>query len=213
MKNINTIENVNKKFIHVCLKPIDRKYLDTVNEDNTSWLQKDGIYHNPLGLWIGCGDNWMKWIGKDIGYNQWTLSSYIYNIIINDTVLRISSVDEFKSFVHKYKKPDNQITIGNIIDWNKLKQNYNGLVICPYLGNDIFGKKADEIGIWGNKKAVQIYYEKLFGNKWKRNFMVLAEFYRHWETGSGVIWHKDGISDIILLHKINSFVNILDNLK
>lgn len=92
----------------------------------------------------------------------------------------------------------------------KNKKKYDGLIICPYLGNKIWGKGANQIGIYGNKDKINEYYKKILGDKKiKTNIYFLAEWYRHWEEGSGVIWRKTGIDNINLLTKLNTFDNFI----
>ena len=209
-KYIIKISNYKKKYFHVSVHIINN-ILDTTKNKN-SWLG-DGIYQNPVGLWISCGISWQNYIGGSP--NKWALSTYIYEIIASDNILHISSISELSSFITKYQKKEIKIT--DVIDWELVKKSYDGLIICPYLGNKIWGKYANEIGIYGNKKKIDEYYNKLIGSKLigrkfnKKNLYFLAEWYRHWETGSGVIWNKNGIIDIQLLTKLNTFDKQLFN--
>ena len=81
----------------------------------------------------------------------------------------------------------------------KIKNDYNGLIICPYLGDEIWGKNANKKFCNNSVYEITKYLNNIVGNDWKDYIKYLAEWYRHWETGSGVIWSKSGIKDIILI--------------
>ena len=214
IKNIDNIKkiikkNKNKKYIHLSTYEI-RNISETFNIYG-SWLNKNNtpqIYYNPIGLWISCGSSWIDYISQNNDINQWTLATYIYNIEINNTVLNINDLKKFKNFIKKYKNDETILTITNIINWKKLKNDYDGLIICPYFGNSIFGKEANKFQIFTeSENSINSYFEKLLGKKWKKNFMVLSEWYRHWETATGVIWKSSGIKNINLINKTDTFSN------
>jgi hypothetical protein len=117
-----------------------------------SWLG-DGIYKNPQGIWFSCGLAWQEFIGGLP--SKWTLSTYIYEIIPSQTILYISSIKELKEFIYRYKK--DKIKIHDIIDWKKVKSEYDGLIICPYLGNKIWGKNAVNFSVWGATSNIKPY--------------------------------------------------------
>ena len=37
------------------------------------------------------------------------------------------------------------------------------------------------------------------GARWKNNYVLLSEWYRHWECASGVIWNVNGIASCDLI--------------
>lgn len=199
-------ENYENKFYHLSIKPI--KDLKDSFSDKKSWLT-DSIYYNPKGLWISCGDAWIRWAGNDV--HQWSLSTYIYEVTVTPTVLRISSLSELEKFIKKYKFPNSRLKIYNVINWKKVKEEYDGLIICPYLGDEIWGKKANKFGLYGDNKKIEEYIKKLVGDSWKNSIYFLAEWYRHWETATGTIWRVTGIKNIKLIKKLDTFENL--NLK
>lgn len=201
-KYISYISNYKKKFFHVSIKLFEN--IENKDTYEKSWLG-EGIYKNPQGLWFSCGLSWQDFIGSKP--NKWSLSTYIYEIIPSNTILHISSVDELKIFINKYKK--DKIKIYDIIDWKKVKSEYDGLLISPYLGDKIWGKNAVSFSVRGNYKKLDEYYNKILGDKWKSNIYFLAEWYRHWENATGVIWKKSGLTNIKLLTKLNTFDNIV----
>ena len=202
-RTISKQKNFKNKYYHVATRSF--KNIEDKDKDKTSWLG-NGLYTNPRGVWISCGMAWQKYIGNEP--NPWSLATYVYQVIPSNTILKISSLDELKKFINEYKKKD--IKIHDTLDWNRVKKDYDGLIICPYLGDKIWGKHANKFGMIGNKKQIEEYIQKVVGtNKWKNSIFFLAEWYRHWEEASGVIWKKDGISDIRLIKKLDTYDNIM----
>ena len=203
-KFIQKQHRYSKNYYHVSRNIIEK--IDDTYKNNSSWVG-DGIYKNPIGLWISCGISWQKFIGYNP--NAWSLATYIYEIIPSNTILYIKNIHELKTFIKTYMKKNIKIT--DVINWKKVKTDYDGIIICPYLGNKIWGNKANQFGIYGNKKQINNYINKTVGNKWKKDIYYLAEWYRHWETGTGVIWNNNGITNIKLLTRLQTFDKI-DNL-
>jgi len=192
---IKKIDSLDKKsFIHVSLKEINMDELINTNNTNNSWLESN-IYYNPKGMWISCGSSWYKWLISLQSYHtDWTKFNYIYKIYIDKSnVLYIKKLDKLIEFHNKYSiyKNDNYH-----IDWKKVKKDYDGLIICPYLGYKIWGKDPTNTFI---NKGQEDYILKIIGKNIKKYPPFFLEWYRHWETGSGVIWRKSGIKKIELI--------------
>lgn len=204
-KNIlKTIEFINEKklnhnYLHFSLGEI----IQLEDKDiNMSWDSTErSVYHNPSGLWLSYGDSWLRYVQKHIkNPSMWNLYDNIYDVEVNDSVLIIESRDELYDFINKFKNGDDVIKIYNVINWNKVKESYNGLII---LGDDIWNIEiSDRMIILGNE-SVQEFIDKLFGDSWKTNMILLSEWVRHWETKSGVIWSKNGINETNLIKKIS----------
>jgi len=206
-KNIKKfIKNQTKyanKYYHVSKNLFPYPILDK-NKDETSWLG-NGIYKNPQGIWFSCGLSWQNYIGNYP--NPWSLATYIYEIEPSDRVLKISSVPELKKFINRYKKDKLKMT--DIIDWKLVKEDYDGLIICPYLGDKIWGKNAIKFGLYGDGGKADEYINKIAGKDWENDIYFTAEWYRHWEEGTGVIWKpSSGLKNINLLTKLNTFDNL-----
>jgi len=206
-KIINTIKLQPKyklKYFHTSNREISYPITDK-NKDMSSWLG-DGIYKSPKGLWFSCGESWQKFI-RNVP-NPWSLATYIYELEPSQTVLKISSKEELENFIKKYQKDNIKIT--DIINWKKVKKDYDGLIICPYLGNIIWGKKANNFGIWGHNDKINEYIKKVAGNKWKKDIYFTAEWYRHFEEGTGIIWKPStGLKNITLLKKLNTYESFI----
>lgn len=191
-------KNYKKKFFHVSTRPFE-DILDTTY-NNDSWLG-NGIYKNPVGIWFSCGLSWQNFIGNRP--NPWSLATYIYEIAISDSVLKISSVDELEQFIDRFKKKN--MKIHDVINWATVKKKYDGVVVCPYLGNAIWGKYANSFSINGDLAQINNYIEHSIGADWKNNIRYTAEWYRHWEEGTGVIWRKRGLKNIHMITKLDTF--------
>jgi hypothetical protein len=193
-------EKYKNKFIHLSDKPISIDDFKNSNKINESWLGGK-VYCNPTGLWFSCGSNWIKWVQKwNTNYtSRWTNAKYIYEIEDNkESVLHIKSYKELLKFHKKYAKYTEKD--GYHINWQIVKKEYDGLVICPYLGDKIWDKingyNVDSFRIFNTE------YQYIKGTLGK-NIMKYPEFYlewyRHWETSTGVIWRKNGIVNIKLI--------------
>jgi len=202
-QTISKQKNFKHKYYHVASQPF--KNIEDKDQDKTSWVGC-GLYTNPQGVWISCSLSWQKYIGNKP--NQWSLATYIYEVVPSDTILKISSLKELKKFIDEYMNEKKHLKIYDVIDWDRVKKDYDGLIICPYLGNKIWGKNANKFCMWGDKKQLDHYVQKVVGNEWKNSIFFLAEWYRHWEEASGVIWKKDGIDDIRLIKKLDTYDNI-----
>ena len=203
MMNFVRQVNLKNRLIHVSIKQIDK--ISDVTSDMSSYLT-EGYYNNPQGLWVSCEESWIKSvINTSISPNNWTLSSYIYEIIPGDNICYITNVSELKNFIHKFKQDAKLFDFSNVMNWKKIKRRYNGLIICPYLGDDIWSKNANKMWfqIHGDKKSINRYFEKLIGPNWKSRIEFLAEWYRQWITATGVFWNPRGIKKIILLRKLD----------
>lgn len=196
-KTISAEKDYEKKYYHVS----NNTFENINNTDKEGNISKTLIYDNPKGIWLSCGLSWQKFIGNEP--SRWSLASYIYEIIPNENILKISSVKELKQFIDKYQKDD--IKIYDVIDWKQVKKDYDGLIVCPYLGDKIWGEKANDFGIYGDTKKIQEYVDTVIGKKWKKNIYFLAEWYRHWDEGTGVIWRTTGLKEIRLIKKTDTY--------
>lgn len=197
-KIVSSEKNYKKKFYHTSAKIFEYPMLDK-QSDFTSWLG-NGVYKNPKGIWLSCGLSWQNYISNHP--SPWSLGTYIYEIEPNfDNVLHISNLKELNDFINFNMKSNPKIS--NVIDWKKVKKTYDGLIICPYLGNKIWGKNANRFGLYGSKN-VDDYLTKIITGNWKNKLFFTAEWYRHWEEATGVIWKPStGIKSIKLIEKIN----------
>lgn len=203
---INLIDKKYKnKLIHLSNKELDINKIINI-KNVSSWLKfpnKIYKYHNPRGLWVSCGSDWLKFVDEKLSYignpkDTWSKSKYIYEIIVNEKkVLKINKVKELEDFHNKFSKYNKKIKTFDI-DWKKVKKKYYGLIICPYLGKKIW--KNTNLYFYLNNKSYS-YIKNSISHNIKKYPKFYLEWYRHWETSSGVIWNKKGIKDIILIKK------------
>ena len=197
---INTIKtqtNYKKKFYHISINEFKYPFENT-DDNHVSYAGNDTIYENPMGIWMSPGTLWQKYVGNEP--SMWSLATYIYEIEPElQNVLFITDIAGLKEFINKYKKSNPKMS--DMIDWKKVKKTFDGLIISPYLGKKIWGKYATKFGYYG--PGVDSYINEIIGGKWKKNIFFTAEWYRHWEEASGVIWKPHtGIKSIKLIKKI-----------
>ena len=177
------------KFIHISNEKLTKSTLFNTADNTLSWIPSE-IYHNPKGLWVSCGSDWLRWVLKISSpkyHNPWINYKYIYEITINyNNILYIKNYDELIAFHIKYAINDGKI------NWKLVKKEYDGLIICPYLGYDIWNEVSN---IYINNKSYK-HITNILSNNILKYPQIYLEWYRHWETGSGVIWRKKSITKI-----------------
>ena len=203
-KNINSIKSYIIKHNHVTsFFYHTSKEMNNITIPASYKYERKSLYHKPDGLWISCGTGWLDYVASTIKVpHKWNLFSYTYKIDLYDNVKVISEKEELHKFIKKYKKKPDDIRLYDIMDWDKVKTDYAGLVITPHLGNKIWRSSADEMYISGAESAHDFFVD-LLGNKWKNNMLLLCEWYRSWVTSSGVIWNINGIASFSLIKKTN----------
>lgn len=118
-------------------------YMRIVMTDNEKleWRkydQKPGP--KPNGLWYGMGTSWINWVKMEMP--EWEKkNAYELKILQRffDTglILRITDYDQLVAFQEEYKADHmmNKITDQTyMIDWPRVKNNYAGIEIAPYIG-------------------------------------------------------------------------------
>jgi len=190
------LSNGNDKYYHCSLKPLV-KLIDK-SKEGTTWIGKTNLYYHPIGLYVSCGNEYYK-EQKSIHY------TYVYEIIMNKSVLKICNLNQFQHFIRKFKYSDSAIKIHNILKWKKIKKIYDGIIICPCLRNEIFGNNLEKlIDKYKDETIIQNKINELYGNKWKDNLVFLSEWYRNWNS-EGVIWRPSAVKNIKLIIKTTTF--------
>lgn len=198
-KNLKSIINYidtkySDKLIHISLKKFNLEDLYNTNYINKSLLKNSRIYFNPHGIWLSCGSSWLKWIyNMKLFESRWANPKYIYEIELNkdNNVLKISNLKQLLKFHKKFAELKENIYK---INWSNVKKEYDGLIIDPYLGKDIWN-------FFNNKQSnyfylndiTNKYIRKTLGKNIKKYMQFYLEWYRHWETASGVIWRERAI--------------------
>jgi hypothetical protein len=188
-------------FLHFSLKSIEK--LDSVILDNShkSGTNKS-VYTNPSGLWLSHGSGWLDYVELNIKKpSPWNLFPYTYKLEVFDSVKLITSKDDLFKFIKTYKYKPSDIKFYDVIDWSKVKKDWDGLIITPWLGDKIWhntSTPSDRFEIIGGESAHD-FINEIMGARWKNNNVVLSEWYRHWECASGVIWNVQGIASCNLI--------------
>ena len=205
-KNIHEVKKfiiknkLKDSFLHFSIEHI--KKLDTINDSLIKPNINKSVYNNPHGLWLSHGTSWLDYVELNIKTpSSWNLFSHIYKIEIYDSVKLITTKDDLFKFIKTYKHKPTDIKFYNIINWTKVKKDWDGVIITPWLGNKIWHSTPnpnDKFEFKGGESAHEFICE-LMGARWKNNNLILSEWYRSWECASGVIWNVQGISSCDLI--------------
>lgn len=194
-------EKYDKSFIHISNIPISIDTLKNTNKNNNSrFMEGSTVYYNPKGFWVSCGTSFYRWLLYIKSYdNPWLDFRYVYKVDINkSSILYIKKLDELINFHKKFSSFKNK---KYKINWREVKKEYDGLIICPYLGHKIWGKDPT-LNVYLNPD-VSDYIEKTLGDDISKYPQFFLEWYRHWDAGSGVIWRNSGIKKISLIYQSN----------
>ena len=134
---------------------------------------------------------------------DWMDLKYIYKIDIDES--KVKKINNLKELI-EFQKEFGNIKNHYKINWNLVKKQYDGLIICPYLGYDIWKKNV--ITMSYIKKNQQNYILDAVGDDIEKYPQFFLEWYRHWETVSGVVWRSSGIKDFILIERMTTFDNL-----
>jgi hypothetical protein len=128
--------------------------------------------------------------------------SYIYELKVNKSVLKIKSLKSFVNFINKYKYSDSKIKITDILNWKQIKKEYDGLIICPNLHEQLFGDTLPLLDIYKDENIIQEKILEKYGENWKKELRFLSEWFRGWRC-QGVVWRQTGLKQINLIDKLN----------
>ena len=196
-------ENNPDGYYHLSMKPLSG-FID-MSQKGTTYMGKTNLYYNPIGLYVSCGKNYYD-VNVQKAHDHFVddsiYHSYIYELKINTSVLQIKNLKSFINFIYKYKYPDSKITITDILNWKKIKTQYDGLVICPILHKKLFGENKKLLDIYQDENIIQEKILEKYGDSWKENLMLLSEWFRGWRC-QGVIWRQTGLKQINLIEKLN----------
>jgi len=197
-KNISSVKNyiyrhkIEKSFFYFSNNSIPRIIIDETPD------LSDSIYRKPSGMWLSCGTSWLDYIERFPEPNKYNLFTYTYKMELYNTVKIITDKEDFFTFIKKYKKKPDDIRIYDIIDWDKVKEDFHGLIITPHMGTRIWRENYESFLIYGMESA-QDFFTDLLGTKWKNNNLLLAEWYRAWSCSGGVVWNADAIASVNLV--------------
>lgn len=199
-RNISSIKKyiirhkIDTAFFYFSSKVIKKVTIDlTVDESNS-------IYTKPPGMWLSFGSSWLDYVSRFPGPNKYNLFTYTYKIELYNNVKIITDKDILFSFIKKYKKKPDDIRVYDVIDWDKVRKDFQGLIITPHLGTKLWRDNYESFYIHG-KESAQDFFTDLLGSRWKNNNLLLSEWYRGWSCAGGVIWNVEAIAHINLIKK------------
>ena len=200
----------NEVYLHTSPDPIVE-----LNERNINSYYLDAIRtFNPNGFWYSCGTAWLDWwfgpisehldltfrnIRERERFVDLTPDWYPWNVyVLNFDKVKIGEIENCKdlfSFSRKYKcrdpKGDRYLSL------RKIKKDYDGIQICPYLGikcNSFFKKMLSEGKFGSNTRDLQIVSPQdwvhilslaLNGKISKKDQSILWSY--KWEASTGVV--------------------------
>jgi hypothetical protein len=203
-KNLKSmLKCIKKHELESCFLHFTSKKLTRFDVPDNSPQAKKSLYYKPEGLWLSCGASWVEYMYENFnGANESNLFSYVYKIDVIDTVKVITSKDDLNKFIKKYKHKPDDIKMYDVIDWVKVRNEFQGIIITPYLGDLIWHLGTDVMNIQGAETAHE-FFTDLMGTRWKNNMMLLSEWYRHWNCACGVIWNPEGIIGCSMIKEIS----------
>jgi hypothetical protein len=190
-------------YIHVSDKEVDITKFKPIYKNQ---FNKNPIFYNPGGLWYSCDMTWAD--HSDSHYK------YMYSVdTSNLNICKISTISELDDFNKRYYNSERE-NLAQIIDWDKVYKEYDGLEICPYLGyktkySKLFQYIHHHVSFDGKTnlaEAIKIFWKngELTEKEWKKipfkirdeMRLILKDFPKYlnriwcigWELGSGVIW-------------------------
>lgn len=97
----------------------------------------------PHGFWVSVEDDWERWCREE-HYHLERLRYRTQIILAEDAeILYITTAEELDEFTDKYRK-EKHIVSTDEIDWNRVREEYQGIVIAPY--------------IWSRRLSLMWYY-------------------------------------------------------
>ena len=172
---------------------------------DNSQITRKSIYDVPNGIRVFYGNSFFNEKNKlDIVEKLFT---YMYILDLYDTIKIINTKDDLFSFVTKYKRKNSEIKVYDMLDWNKIKQDYSGIIIMNNLKEKLWPDCSDEMSITGIE-SVQNFFTEIMGNRWKNHKAFLTLWLHKWQDNTGIIWSTEGIAKCRLI-RINDYSQII----
>ncbi len=164
------------------------------------------LFYNPRGFWYSCGESWIRHMLKKEQY----ASYYFYQLDTSKlNICHIKTLADLDAFNKRYfNKEANDLA--HIIDWIRVKEDYDGLEICPFITgkySELFKEIHDTLSFDEKDKISNLLFRdaeelreedfKVLPKKLRTEFKTLLADnpkYIHrmwcigWEVASGVIW-------------------------
>lgn len=211
-KELKKINNIIKKkygsdaLIHTSNNIIDLKTFKPKRGNIWGKFIDGDFYYNPFGFWFACGTAWIDRFTMNKGNKKYKDIINIVNnehlkqvrikmprtwglryIYILDThklnIKSINNCEEMKAFEAKYYNPKAK-TLNELLDWNRIYKDYDGIKICPYLKTKCVNKFVlNKYERFDEKQAILLgikdgIKQEDFTGLWANIF----------DAASGVIW-------------------------
>ena len=176
-------KKIDKLYYHISSKPIfnlinqKENYNRFGGKKNFNNFQIDLLdYSNiPYGLWISCGTSWLDFYNNSRYSNHDFIYSIRLNKKYNNKIKKISTKSSFSKFATKYNNK-NATKLSDTIDWKKVKNDFDGLIICyNYENFNSYINNLDSIGIQ------KFYYHYLIDPYLKESFKEKYKLRNEWQ--------------------------------
>jgi len=127
------------KLIHYSDKIIEKIEDRSYTETNREW------YAKPSGFWFSvegeeCGINWREWCKQEDFYVECLKNPHEILLKENAKIIHLKTPNEIIEFTKKYpflREQWNNVQGRRLcrsyeLDWDKVKQEYQGIIISPY---------------------------------------------------------------------------------
>ena len=194
-------QNIDKIHFHFSKMPIYK--LDSRKNIMTSNREIKNTF-NPEGFWFSCGKSWFNFLNNSFPtFIEKTFVDFIYRVKINKNskknIKYIKNKNSFTRFVNKYFNK-NANNLGEVIDWKKFKNDFDGLIICPF---DIkyFNKHVNKYLYYNYyvDDVLELINNVLKKDALKKKYDLRKEWQRLWDIHSGVIWEPENVIEEIEL--------------
>jgi hypothetical protein len=119
------------RLLHYTAEPLEY-------DPHREYLQRESWgYGKPNGLWVSCegDDDWPTWSrAEEFGVER--LACVVEVTLTQDAnICYISSADQLLAFHQEYATLDGPggTILGKYMDWDRVKAEWDGLIIAPYL--------------------------------------------------------------------------------
>jgi hypothetical protein len=112
--------------IHMSTRPVDLSHFEPRHGNQ---FRLNRLFYNPRGFWYSCGDSWVRhMLTSEKDYSAY----HFYSLDTSRLrICQIKTLADLDAFNRKYHNPE-AIDLAHIIDWMRVKEEYDGLEICPF---------------------------------------------------------------------------------
>jgi hypothetical protein len=155
--------------------------------DRTRNYEQNSPDHKPRGIWFSIPgeDDWPHWVESESFRVNNLTHRHIVGISADARLLVLTNHEQLDLFHEKYKMP--LIREYELIDWVKVSETYDGIVIAPY----IWSQRMDTSWIPDSPKA------------------TASDWYYSWDVASGCIWNLEKVISVALPFNADTELNMV----